>query len=315
MKVAHFFDVAVKSYPRRFLKFHIRSRGKFQKNIPKQKGFSSTFHQVNSRGEESSNFDEIHGNLIPNPLLRLEQLGTRWFGLIIELDCFLEENGDESRHSAWQKLAQKENLRFPSKYELKLAERVDPAQFISQIMLWSSDPYHIRELRKKYSIFALENSSPKTLKPGVHNFLHMLISQDIPYVVTSSQNRQDLKELLISLCIHSFFDVKDKNDRSCLLEPQKEKIAGCDDAANGLPDPEIYAFAANLIKRPINRCVVLGTSLHCCEAAHSLGMKCILLHGENVKRWELLSADIVKENLEEVFFQDFKELMASDIID
>ena len=55
------------------------------------------------------------------------------------------------------------------------------------------------------------------------------------------------------------------------IEMTGRKIAGSDDTANGLPDPELYAYAANLIKRPCDRCVVLGASLLCCEAAHSLG--------------------------------------------
>jgi hypothetical protein len=42
-------------------------------------------------------------------------------------------------------------------------------------------------------------------------------------------------------------------------------------------------------------------------------MKCVLIQGGKTRRWELTGADIVKSSLEEVFFQDFKELFSSDL--
>ena len=214
------------------------------------------------------------------------------------------------------KLAQKKKLRYPSKYDLKVAERSSPTQFITQIMLWGTDRYFVRDLIKEYRRLLQKNSTPKScidLKPGVHNFLRMMTSQDIPCIITSSESRQDLRATLISLGIHTYFDVEDEDKLPNSHNKIVEKIAGCDDTANGLPDPELYAYAANLIQRACDRCVVLGASISCCEAAHSLGMKCVLMQGGKTRRWELTGADIVKSSLEEVFFQDFKELFSSDL--
>jgi beta-phosphoglucomutase-like phosphatase (HAD superfamily) len=265
---------------------------------------------------ENPDFDQNHNIAISNPLLRLEQLGTRWFGLIIDLDSLLVEGSNIDSQDAWMKLAQKKKLRYPSKYDLKVAERSSPTQFITQIMLWGTDRYFVRDLIKEYRRLLQKNSTPKScidLKPGVHNFLRMMTSQDIPCIITSSESRQDLRATLISLGIHTYFDVEDEDKLPNSHNKIVEKIAGCDDTANGLPDPELYAYAANLIQRACDRCVVLGASISCCEAAHSLGMKCVLIQGGKTRRWELTGADIVKSSLEEVFFQDFKELFSSDL--
>ena len=69
---------------------------------------------------ENSDFDQNHNIAISNPLLRLEQLGTRWFGLIIDLDSLLVEASNIYSQDAWMKLAQKKKLRYPSKYDLKV---------------------------------------------------------------------------------------------------------------------------------------------------------------------------------------------------
>ena len=37
--------------------------------------------------DENSDFEHNDNIIISNPLLRLEQLGTRWFGLIIDLEA------------------------------------------------------------------------------------------------------------------------------------------------------------------------------------------------------------------------------------
>ena len=265
---------------------------------------------------ENSDFEQSDKVNISNPLKRLEQLGTRWFGLIIDLDCLLVEAGNMDSQDAWLKLAQKRKLRYPSNYDLKVAERSNPTQFITQVMFWGTDRYFVRDLITEYHLLK-KSSAPKTctdLKPGVHNLLRMLTSQDIPCIITSSESRQDLRAILVSLGIHIYFDVEDEDNFPKLYKKSvEEKIVGSDDTANGLPDPELYAYAANLIQRSCNRCVVLGASLSCCEAAHSLGMKCILVQGDKTRRWEMTGADVVKNSLEEIFFQDFKELFSSDL--
>ena len=39
----------------------------------------------------------------------------------------------------------------------------------------------------------------------------MMTSQDIPCIITSSESRQDLRATLISLGIHTYFDVEDED--------------------------------------------------------------------------------------------------------
>ena len=48
------------------------------------------------------------------------------------------------------KLAHKKNLRSPSKYDLKVAERSSPTQFITQIMFWGTERYFVNDLIEEY---------------------------------------------------------------------------------------------------------------------------------------------------------------------
>jgi hypothetical protein len=63
-----------------------------------------------------------------------------------------------------------------------------------------------------------------------------------------------------------------------------------------------------MLKRPLNRLVVLGSSIQALEAAYELNTHTIMVSSKH-KLWELKRADLVVSSLEEISVQNFKNLL------
>ncbi|KXZ44295.1 hypothetical protein GPECTOR_70g526 [Gonium pectorale] len=72
-----------------------------------------------------------------------------------------------------------------------------------------------------------------------------------------------------------------------------------------------YAYAASKIQRPPLRCVVVGESNTSVEAAHELGMKCVVVTG-NAPVYDFTGADLVVRNLSQLSFMNMKRLFADE---
>ncbi len=74
-----------------------------------------------------------------------------------------------------------------------------------------------------------------------------------------------------------------------------------------------FMYAAQQIQRPPMRCIVIGESNTTVEAAHELGMKCIIVAG-NTPVYNFTSADLVVRNLSELSFHNLKKLFGEEAL-
>lgn len=70
-------------------------------------------------------------------------------------------------------------------------------------------------------------------------------------------------------------------------------------------------YAAQCIQRPPMRCIVIGDSNSTVEAAHELGMKCIVVSGNNPV-WDFTAADLVVRDLSQLSFLNLKKLFGEE---
>ena len=72
-----------------------------------------------------------------------------------------------------------------------------------------------------------------------------------------------------------------------------------------------FTTAAEILSRPLQRCVVISNSIFSIEAAKDLQMKCVII-SDRFKAWELHEADIIVKDLEELTFQRFQSLFSAE---
>lgn len=72
-----------------------------------------------------------------------------------------------------------------------------------------------------------------------------------------------------------------------------------------------YITAANQLQRPFVRCIVVGDSNRSVEAAHELGMKSVIVTG-NQPAWNFSGADLVVRNLSQLSFVNMKKLFGNE---
>jgi beta-phosphoglucomutase-like phosphatase (HAD superfamily) len=83
-------------------------------------------------------------------------------------------------------------------------------------------------------------------------------------------------------------------------------------ADGGATEVEWYfMYAAQQIQRPPMRCIVIGESNTTVEAAHELGMKCIVVAGNNPV-YNFTSADLVVKDLSQLSFLNLKKLFGEE---
>ncbi|OUS42050.1 HAD-like domain-containing protein, partial [Ostreococcus tauri] len=231
-----------------------------------------------------------------SPLERWKRLGPGWFGVICELDGTLTTDIDDFHRSAWRELATQENLRTPSEYELRQRHNFKAEQLISQVFNWTYNRVEIIRLctRKQEILFKqLERSGVvNAIEPGALTLLGVLLSNDIPCVFLSQSTRSEAEHLL-------------KN--SSLLNRARVPLITADDVMSGLPDVEGIMLCSSLMDRPFERIIVVGRSLQILEAACELSVHTIMVTGKQ-KAWELRRADLVVDSLDELCFQNFKNL-------
>jgi len=79
----------------------------------------------------------------------------------------------------------------------------------------------------------------------------------------------------------------------------------------GLQVEFYYITAANQLQRPFVRCIVVGDSNRSVEAAHELGMKSVIVTG-NQPAWNFSGADLVVRNLSQLSFVNMKKLFGNE---
>ncbi|XP_062199099.1 5-amino-6-(5-phospho-D-ribitylamino)uracil phosphatase, chloroplastic-like [Phragmites australis] len=228
-----------------------------------------------------------------NPLLRLQQMGCGWLGVIFEWEGVIVEDDAELERQAWLTLAQEEGKSPPLAFVLKRIEGMKNEQAISEVLCWSRVPSELTRLasRKEEIRCSLRGRAFYQMRNGSREFMSTLANYKIPLAVVSTRPRKVIEEAIEAVGVRSFFDV----------------VVAAEDVYRGKPDPEMFLYAAQLLSFIPERCVVFGNSNSAVEAAHDARMKCVAVASKH-KIYELSAADLVVKQLNELSVVDLKNL-------
>lgn len=125
-------------------------------------------------------------------------------------------------------------------------------------------------------------------------FLDTIRRYNIPVALACSLPERRVREGLAKFGLQQHFDV----------------VVTAEDG--GATEVEWYfMYAAQQIQRPPMRCIVIGQSNTTVEAAHELGMKCVVLSGNNPV-YNFSSADLVVRDLSQLTFLNLKKLFGQE---
>ncbi|KAJ0104892.1 hypothetical protein Patl1_17730 [Pistacia atlantica] len=109
--------------------------------------------------------------------------------------------------------------------------------------------------------------------------------------LVSTRPRKILETAIVTIGIEEYFTA----------------IIAAEDVHRGKPDPEMFMYAAQLLKFIPERCIVFGNSNQTVEAAHDARMKCVAVASKHPV-YELGAADLVVRRLDELSVVDLKNL-------
>lgn len=229
---------------------------------------------------------------LQNPLLRQQQMGCGWLGAIFELEGVLIEDNPDHEKQSWLALSQEEGKSPPPAFLLKRIEGMKNEQAISEVLCWSRDPSRLKRmsLRKEQIYQALQGGIYR-FRNGSEEFINILTRYNIPMALVSTRPRKNLEEAIGSIGINGVFSA----------------VVTSEDVYRGKPDPEMFAYAAQLLQFIPERCIVFGNSNSTVEAAHDAKMKCVAVASKHPV-YELSAADLVVRWLDELSIVDLKNL-------
>lgn len=246
-------------------------------------------------------------DLVPlNPLERWKRLGTSWFGVVCEFEGIFVSDISTFQRIAWRTLAAEENLRYPTEYDMEHRQNMKSDQLISQIFNWTHNKEEIRRLslRKQEILFKQLEGYALLIKPGALKLLALLRSNGIPCILISQYTKADVQHLLIDSPLQESISFNFSGAQQDAQIP----LITADDVRFGLPDAECISLCASMLHRPYERLMIIGGSLQVLEAATELGAHTIMVAGKR-RAWELQRADLVVNTLEEICFQNLKNLL------
>lgn len=252
---------------------------------------------------------------LKNPLQRHNRLSTSWMGVIVELEgvCVEYERKDVVVE-AWKRTAEEVGKGVPMQFQLDRAIGMKADQAVEEAFNWTRNPAEARRIAGiKQGILdtLLADVAPVEL-PSSLQFLKSLKSVSTLGAVSSSEGTEGSGSgsattpcALVSSSPESV--VYKVLDGLPGLESMFEAVVSAEDVFRGRPDPEGYLYAAQRLERPPFRCVVIGNSNASVEAAHEVGMKCVVVAGSR-PLYEMGAADLVVRSLEDVSFMNLKKL-------
>ncbi|KAF5741061.1 hypothetical protein HS088_TW10G00056 [Tripterygium wilfordii] len=227
-----------------------------------------------------------------NPLLRQERMGCGWLGAIFEWDGVIVEENPDLEKQAWMAVSQEEGKSPPPTFILKRIEGMKNEQAISEVLCWSRDPLQVRKIgARKEEIYQALQGGIYTLRTGSQVFVDVLMHYKIPMALVSTRPRKALETAIGSIGIEEYFTA----------------IVAAEDVHRGKPDPEMFSYAAQLLRFIPERCIVFGNSNQTVEAAHDARMKCVAVASKHPV-YELGAADLVVSHLDELSVVDLKNL-------
>ncbi|KAJ4712066.1 Haloacid dehalogenase-like hydrolase (HAD) superfamily protein [Melia azedarach] len=227
-----------------------------------------------------------------NPLLRQERMGCGWLGAIFEWEGVIIEDNPDLEKQAWLTLAQEEGKSPPPAFILRRVEGMKNEQAISEVLCWSRDPAELRRMAsRKEEIYQALQGGIYRLRTGSKEFVNILMHYKIPMALVSTRPRKTLETAIDTIGIEEYFTA----------------IVAAEDVHRGKPDPEMFVYAAQLLKLIPERCIVFGNSNQTVEAAHDAQMKCVAVASKHPV-YELGAADLVVRHLDELSVVDLKHL-------
>ena len=208
-----------------------------------------------------------------------------WDGVIIDSSEFHEKS--------WEILATEETLQLPPGH-FKKGFGMKNEVIIPSILQWSTDRLEINRLADRKEVLYREMIVEKGLEPlpGVVELLSVLRDLNIPCAIGSSTPRLNLEVAMKHLKLEMYFDA----------------IISGDDVKEGKPDPMVFILAAQRIGCKPEHCVVIEDAPVGIAAAHYGCMKVVGVATTHPP-YTLKEADIVVQNLKELNFAKFKELL------
>ncbi|PWA85155.1 haloacid dehalogenase-like hydrolase (HAD) superfamily protein [Artemisia annua] len=263
------------------------------------------FKEKEDRFSGSSDYEVVEGRpglwppknkadnpMLHNPLLRQERMGCGWLGAIFEWEGVLIEDNPDHEKQAWLALSQEEGKSPPPEFMLRRVEGMKNEQAISEVLCWSRDPSQLKRLAlRKEQIYQALQGGIYRFRDGSQEFMDVLTRYNIPMALVSTRPRKNLEEAFGAIGINGVFDV----------------VVTAEDVYRGKPDPEMFAYAAQLLQFIPERCIVFGNSNLSVEAAHEARMKCVAVASKHPV-YELSAADLVVRCLDELSVVDLKNL-------
>ncbi|OMO58644.1 HAD-superfamily hydrolase, subfamily IA, variant 3 [Corchorus olitorius] len=227
-----------------------------------------------------------------NPLLRQEMMGCGWLAAIFEWEGVIIKDDPEFDKQAWLALAEEEGKSPPPTFILRRIEGMKNEQAISETLCWSRDPAEVKRMAaRKEDIYQALQGGVYRFCAGSSEFVDVLMHHKIPMALVSTRPRKTLEAAIRKIGIEGCFSA----------------IVAAEDVYRGKPDPEMFLYAAQLLKFITERCIVFGNSNKTVEAAHDARMKCVAVANRH-RVYELGAADLVVRRLDELSIVDLKNL-------
>lgn len=235
-----------------------------------------------------------------NPLKRAERLSTGWFGVIMEFEGVVMEDTYEAHTQAWLKVAAEFGFPRPLGQVFRRMKGVRDEVVVTRVLNWTQNMTTARQIAKrKMAVYEelLGGRQPAEMLEA-RPFLETLRKYQIPVALSCAMPEARVKEHLKRFNLGDYFDA----------------VVTAEDS--GAPEVEFYySYASQQIQRPPIRCIVFGESNQSVEAAHELGMKCVVVTG-NKPVYDFVGADLVARNLSQINFFNLKRLFgAEDLVE
>lgn len=227
-----------------------------------------------------------------NPLARQERMGCGWLGAIFEWEGVLIEDNPDHEKQSWLALSEEEGKSPPPGFILRRIEGMKNEQAISEVLCWSRDPSQLKRMAsRKEEIHQALQGGVYRFRDGSREFVNVLTRHKIPMALVSTRPKKNLEEAIGAIGIEGVFNV----------------VVTAEDVHRGKPDPEMFAYAGQLLQFIPERCIVFGNSNSTVEAAHDAKMKCVAVASKHPV-YELTAADLVVRWLDELTIVDLKNL-------
>jgi HAD superfamily hydrolase (TIGR01509 family) len=147
---------------------------------------------------------------------------------------------------------------------------------------------------RKRTIFndAFDTKKDLELLDGVRNLIEDLHSNGVQLILASSASKVTITRVFNRFGLDPYFT---------------HKVSG-EDFPQSKPHPAIFAFAASLLRAPIERCIVIEDSTNGVKAAKAAGIFCLGYNSVHSIAQDLSGADRIVNHFNELNFKVIREL-------